>query len=213
MDGEIISADSRQIYKGMDIGTGKDLDEYTIGDVKIPYHLIYIKEAGYLYNIAEYQLDFHKALKQVKENKRQPILCGGSGLYIETALEGNKYLGIRPNQVEQAELESLSDEEIEAAFEEVSERIKNDLNARTRARKIRAVQISNYIDLINSTLKSLNKSEDEFNVISILPTFFSDNNNQAKMTLDGYICANEFYAISLTNAGFQEEVEKIKRAY
>ena len=74
-------------------------------------------------------------------------------------------------------------------------------------------QISNHIDLINSTLKSLNKSEDEFNVISILPTFFSDNNNQAKMTLAGYIGANEFYAISLTNAGFQEEVEKIKSAY
>jgi len=74
-------------------------------------------------------------------------------------------------------------------------------------------QILNHIDLINSTLKSLNKSEDEFNVISILPTFFSDNNNQAKMTLAGYIGANEFYAISLTNAGFQEEVEKIKSTY
>jgi len=74
-------------------------------------------------------------------------------------------------------------------------------------------QISNHIDMINSTLKSLNKSEDEFNVISILPTFFADNNNQAKMTLAGYIGANEFYAISLTNAGFQEEVEKIKNAF
>ncbi len=67
--------------------------------------------------------------------------------------------------------------------------------------------------MINSTLKALNKSEDEFNVIAILPTFFADNNNQAKMTLSGYIGANEFYAISLTNAGFQEEVEKIKNAY
>ena len=74
-------------------------------------------------------------------------------------------------------------------------------------------QISNHIDMINSTLKSLNKSEDEFNVISILPTFFTDNNNQAKMTLASYIGANEFYAISLTNAGFQDEVKKIKTAY
>ena len=74
-------------------------------------------------------------------------------------------------------------------------------------------QISNHIDMINSTLKSLNKSEDEFNVISILPTFFTDNNNQAKMTLASYIGANEFYAISLTNAGFQDEVEKIKNAF
>jgi len=67
--------------------------------------------------------------------------------------------------------------------------------------------------MINSTLKSLNKSEDKFNVISILPTFFADNNNQAKMTLAGYIGANEFYAISLTNAGFQDEVKKIKNAF
>ena len=67
--------------------------------------------------------------------------------------------------------------------------------------------------MINSTLKSLNKSEEEFNVISILPTFFTDNNNQAKMTLAGYIGANEFYAISLTNAGFQDEVKKIKNAF
>ena len=74
-------------------------------------------------------------------------------------------------------------------------------------------QISNHIDMINSILKSLNKSEEEFNVISILPTFFADNNNQAKMTLAGYIGANEFYAISLTNAGFQDEVKKIKNAY
>jgi len=74
-------------------------------------------------------------------------------------------------------------------------------------------QISNHIDMINSILKSLNKSEEEFNVISILPTFFTDNNNQAKMTLAGYIGANEFYAISLTNAGFQDEVEKIKNAF
>ena len=74
-------------------------------------------------------------------------------------------------------------------------------------------QISNHIDMINSTLKSLNKSEEEFNVISILPTFFADNNNQAKMTLASYIGANEFYAISLTNAGFQDEVKKIKNAF
>ncbi len=74
-------------------------------------------------------------------------------------------------------------------------------------------QISNHIDMINLTLKSLNKSVDEFNIISILPTFFADNNNQAKMTLASYIGANEFYAISLTNAGFQDEVKKIKNAY
>jgi alkanesulfonate monooxygenase SsuD/methylene tetrahydromethanopterin reductase-like flavin-dependent oxidoreductase (luciferase family) len=74
-------------------------------------------------------------------------------------------------------------------------------------------QISNHIDLINSTLKLVKKSEEEFNTISIIPTYFAENFDQAKMTLAGYIGANEFYAISLTNAGFQEEVEKIKNAF
>ncbi len=74
-------------------------------------------------------------------------------------------------------------------------------------------QISNHIDMINSTLGALNKSKDEFNVISIVPTYFEDDNNQAKMTLASYIGANEFYAIPLANAGFQDEVEKIKNAY
>ena len=74
-------------------------------------------------------------------------------------------------------------------------------------------QILNHIDLINSTLKSINKSEDEFNVISIIPTYFAENSNQAKMTLAGYIGANKFYAIPLVNAGFQEEVEKIKNSF
>ena len=75
------------------------------------------------------------------------------------------------------------------------------------------VQISNHIDLINSTLTALNKSEDAFNVISIVPTYFADDNNQAKMTLASYIGANEFYSIPLANAGFQDELEKIKNAY
>ncbi len=74
-------------------------------------------------------------------------------------------------------------------------------------------QISIHIDLINSTLRSLNKSKDEFNVISIIPTFFAGENNQAKLTLASYIGANEFYSIPLANAGFQDEVEKIKNAY
>ena len=75
------------------------------------------------------------------------------------------------------------------------------------------VQISNHIDLINSTLASLNKSEDTFNLISIIPTYFEADNNQAKMTLAGYIGANEFYSTPLSNAGFQDDVEKIKSTY
>src|SRR5512133_3388973 len=86
--GEIISADSRQVYRGMDIGTGKDLDDYTINGTKIPYHLIDIAEAGAKYNIFQYQRDFIKAYTDIVSRGKKPILCGGSGLYIEAATRG-----------------------------------------------------------------------------------------------------------------------------
>jgi len=84
--GEIISADSRQIYRKMDIGTGKDLSEFNINGQQIPHHLIDIRDPGYKYNIWEYQADFIDAFTSITEKEKLPILCGGSGLYIETAL-------------------------------------------------------------------------------------------------------------------------------
>lgn len=85
---EIISADSRQIYKRMDIGTGKDLEEYKYEDKEIPYHLIDICEPGYKYNLYEYQRDFNVVFRDLRTRKKFPILCGGTGLYIETVLKG-----------------------------------------------------------------------------------------------------------------------------
>ena len=84
--GEIISADSRQVYRRMDIGTGKDLADYTIGDVHIPYHLIDIAEPGTKYNLFQYQQDFHTAYNDIRNRGKLPILCGGTGLYIEAVL-------------------------------------------------------------------------------------------------------------------------------
>ena len=86
INGEIISADSRQIYKGMDIGTGKDLDEYQIHGNKIPYHLIDILDPLQNYSVYDFQKDFSKSCEIIKNNKRIPILCGGTGLYIESIL-------------------------------------------------------------------------------------------------------------------------------
>lgn len=83
-NGEIISADSRQVYRRMDIGTGKDLEEYG----EIPYHLIDICEPGTKYNLHRYVNDFHEALADIRSRGRQPILCGGTGLYLETVLSG-----------------------------------------------------------------------------------------------------------------------------
>ena len=84
IDGEIISADSRQIYRRMDIGTGKDLKEYE----SIPYHLIDICPAGYKYNLFEYLRDFEVAYNDIQSRSKNPILCGGTGLYVESVIKG-----------------------------------------------------------------------------------------------------------------------------
>src|SRR5512146_1478828 len=97
LDGEIISADSRQIYRGMDIGTGKDLSEYTVNGISVPYHLIDIAEPGTKYNIIEYQRDFKKAYQDIVSRGKKPILCGGSGLYIESVTRGYELAEVPPN--------------------------------------------------------------------------------------------------------------------
>ena len=94
INGEVISADSRQVYRNMDIGTGKDLSDYIIDGVKIPYHLIDIVDAGYEYNVFEYQRHFIKVFNDIIERGVTPILCGGSGMYIEAVLKGYKLINV-----------------------------------------------------------------------------------------------------------------------
>ena len=93
MDGEIISADSRQVYRGMDIGTGKDLADYVIDGKSIPYHLIDIAEAGTRYNVYEWQQGFLDAYGIITDKGRLPILCGGTGMYIESVIKGYEFDG------------------------------------------------------------------------------------------------------------------------
>jgi tRNA dimethylallyltransferase len=145
LDAEIISADSRQLYKYMDIGTGKDIEEYTVNRQSIPFHLIDIKDPNYKYNIAEYQIDFHKALGDIRDRSKTPILCGGSGLYIETALKGSSYLGIETKPELRAELESLDEKGLEMRYAKLPDLLRNDLNALTSARKIRAIAIHEFM--------------------------------------------------------------------
>jgi tRNA dimethylallyltransferase len=144
-EGEIISADSRQVYRQMDIGTGKDLEEYTINGVTVPYHLIDIKEPGYKYNIAEFQTDFIGAFDQIKERSKLPVLCGGSGLYLETALSGNSFLGIPSDEDLWNRLKKVSDQALEDEYLSIDKTIQSKLNALTRPRKIRAIEIANYL--------------------------------------------------------------------
>ena len=145
LEGEIISADSRQVYREMDIGTGKDLEEYEVNDEPIPYHLIDIHQPGYKYNIAEFQLDFLKVMPQIVERNNVPILCGGSGLYIESALKGNTYLGIPMNKEREKELSVLSTTELEVLYAKLSSKVRENLNSETRRRMIRAIIVDEYL--------------------------------------------------------------------
>lgn len=145
LEGEIISADSRQVYRRMDIGTGKDLEEYQVNGQAIPYHLIDIKEPGYRYNIAEFETDFLNAYHQIRQRNKFPILCGGSGLYIEAALRGNDYHGIPSSHVFHDELELLTEDELDKMFAEVRQELKENLSAHTRRRKIRAIEMDIYL--------------------------------------------------------------------
>ena len=136
---EIISADSRQVYRGMDIGTGKDIDEYC----EIPYHLIDIVDAGTKYNIFEYQRDFEKAYKDIRDRNCIPILCGGSGLYIEAATCGYSLPEVAPNPQLRAELEKEADETLVARLAALKP-LHNTTDYDTRKRLIRALEIAIY---------------------------------------------------------------------
>jgi tRNA dimethylallyltransferase len=143
LDTEIISADSRQIYRGMDLGTGKDLDDYVVNGRQIAYHLIDIADPGYKYNVFEYQRDFLKAYEQISAKGRLPILCGGTGMYIEAVLKGYRLMPVPENP----ELRrSLADKSLEELTEMLSryKSLHNSTDVDTVKRAIRAIEIEVY---------------------------------------------------------------------
>ena len=143
LDTEIISADSRQLYRGMDIGTGKDLADYVVDGKSIPYHLIDICDPGYKYNVFEYQHDFFRVFTSLRERGLVPILCGGTGLYIEAVLKGYKLLDVPPNPAlrERLREKSLPELEILLASYKVLHN-KTDVDSVQRA--IRAIEIEEF---------------------------------------------------------------------
>ena len=143
IDGEIISADSRQIYRGMDIGTGKDLGEYVVDGKPIPYHLIDIVDAGYKYNVFEYQRDFLKAFESVNQRGHLPILCGGTGLYIEAVLNGYKLLAVPDNQLLREQLATKTLDELTSILRGYKT-LHNQTDVDTVKRAIRAIEIEEY---------------------------------------------------------------------
>ena len=140
---EIISGDSRQVYRRMDLGTGKDLEDYTVEGRPVPYHLIDIVEPGYKYNVFEYQRDFLKAYEEIVAKGKLPILCGGTGMYIESVLKGYRLLPVSENPELRASLEGKSLEELTHILEGYK-KLHNSTDVDTAKRAIRAIEIEEY---------------------------------------------------------------------
>ncbi len=141
--GEIISADSRQVYRGMDIGTGKDLEEYRVDGKQIPCHLIDLVDAGYKYNVFEYQQDFVRVWESCRERGVLPILCGGSGLYVEAVLKGYRLLPVPANEQLRSDLAGLSLPELAERLARYK-KLHNTTEIDTPKRAIRAIEIEEY---------------------------------------------------------------------
>ena len=140
---EIISGDSRQVYRRMDLGTGKDLVDYTVEGRQVPYHLIDIVEPGYKYNVFEYQRDFLKAYEEITAKNKLPILCGGTGMYIESVLKGYRLLSVPENPELRSSLEGKTLEELTSILAGYK-KLHNSTDVDTAKRAIRAIEIEEY---------------------------------------------------------------------
>jgi tRNA dimethylallyltransferase len=141
--GEIISADSRQVYRGMNLGTGKDYKDYLVDNKKIPVHLIDIADPGYKYNLFEYQRDFVKAYKGLKERNIFPVVCGGSGMYVDSIINSYKLREVPPDIELRKSLEMKSLEEL-AGILSTYKKLHNVTDIDTKKRVIRAIEIEHY---------------------------------------------------------------------
>lgn len=170
LDSGIISGDSRQVYRNMDIGTGKDLADYVVDGMQVPYHLIDICDPGYKYNVFEYQHDFHRVFEQFKLNGQLPVLCGGTGMYIEAVLKGYKLLDVPENKLLRESLREktlVELKEILAGYKTLH----NETDVDSAQRAIRAIEIEEYnrhtspdrneYDPINSLIIGVDIDRDE----------------------------------------------------
>ncbi len=140
---EMISADSRQVYRGMDIGTGKDYGDYIVAGKNIPVHLVDIVNAGYKYNVYEYQRDFFQIFQDFNSKNIPPVLCGGTGLYIEAVLKGYKLIRVPDNPELRSTLEDKSIEELTKQLISFK-KLHNTTDLKHRKRLIRAIEIETY---------------------------------------------------------------------
>jgi len=141
--GEIISADSRQVYRGMNLGTGKDYEDYKINGRIIPFHLIDIVDPGYKYNVFEYQHDFIRVYNDLKSRKVLPVVCGGSGMYVDSIVKGYRMYEVPPDKELRTMLEKKSMEELTEILR-TYRKLHNVTDTDSRKRVIRAIEIEQY---------------------------------------------------------------------
>jgi tRNA dimethylallyltransferase len=146
-NGEIISADSRQVFKGMDIGTGKDLQEYQLADQSIPYHLIDIIDAGQKYNVNAFQNDFYHAFEQINQKNKLAILCGGTGMYIHSILQNHELTGVPIQQPLRNELALLEKEQLIEKLLTYAPEFSDKVDYSSKKRLIRAIEIAEYLTI------------------------------------------------------------------
>lgn len=139
--GEIISADSRQVYEGMDIGTGKDLEDFTVAERTIPHHLIDIRKAGEEYNLFNFQQDFYRAFNTIQNRNKKAILCGGTGMYLQAALAKEALLEVPENKKLRQRLENYSQIELNEEIHNLTSETHNTTDLEDRKRTIRAIEI------------------------------------------------------------------------
>lgn len=146
LDGEIISADSRQLYRQMNLGTGKDYSDYIVGGKQIPYYLIDVADPGYKYSVFEYQREFIKVLGDIRSRDKFPVVCGGSGMYIDSIVSGYRMAEVPPDPALRASLENKSIEEL-AEILSSYRKLHNKTDIDTSKRAVRAIEIERYIRL------------------------------------------------------------------
>lgn len=159
LNGEIISADSRQVFTGMDLGTGKDLDEYFIDDVQIPHHLINIIKAGEKYNVSAFKNDFYHAHSLISDKNKLSILCGGTGMYIHSLLQNHELTEVPVDEILRDKLIHLTVDTLISKLEQFPEKLRAHVDVSSKKRIIRAIEIATYLsnhDLIIEPKPSIN---------------------------------------------------------
>lgn len=141
---EIISADSRQVYREMDLGTGKDYEDYIVDGIQIPYHLIDIHQPGYKYNVYEFQQDFLEAFNDISDRGKRPMLVGGTGMYIEAVTKGYRLINVPVNESLREELNELDLDQLVAMLNEMKPELHNTTDTNHKKRTIRAIEIATY---------------------------------------------------------------------